>query len=865
MKIKKLFKFTSNEASRISIGVFICLFSIYLSLNLVTVPKYDFVIYLARAITWLISFFFGGLFSYVFYILLFIFGIIFILKNTHKKVKYGLFLTGAILFSLGGIILIAQSILKTTDDYSFNAFGTNLMNLIVKTESGFKISILKNTGIIGLFIVACCNNEIISYLIGSILFVAGLVLLLIRPCIYVSKKIKEYKNFNYKYAPKESFSKNKDITLTTMSMPTMDDSDDDLTALETKVEEKPIKEVNKDEYISRMNSSYSNEIKVDQKRYNTGINEQIFEGDHFEDKPLNKATYKKEENNFSYNHSSTNIGNVFETVKQPEINRNNYLDENKEENHYSSQINSSPYRPSGNEDEKQANKNKGPRKRYIAPSISLLENRKSEGSEIENEKIADERSEIINEAFKDLGVKASVVSYKIGPSVTRYDIRTERNESVKKIDSYINDICIRLGGVDARFSPIVLGKTSSGLEISNAVRSVVNFKDCLITLNKLPKTKPTSIPLGRDINNELLTFDLQEAPHILVSGTTGSGKSVFLNSIVMSLIMRNSPDDLKLLIIDPKLVEFNRYREIPHLMCPILSLNDGDKILEVLNKVCEIMDERYSLFAKTDTVKLKEYNEWAEAHGEKKLPIIVIVIEEYADLVMTNKRISEPVIRIGQKARAAGIHMVIATQKPLVSVINNVLKGNIPTRIALLSASYTDSATIIDQGGAEKLLKNGDMLIKSSLLSNTSLIRCQGSFIDNNEIKAVCDYLRTNYGPEYDNEIMDVINKPIAEDTSLLEHAKEAKFNSDEEIYQEVKSWTMGEEFISTSKIQNTFAMGFNRASRIFKRLQAEGVIDTGTAQNSSKGCKVLVHDFSQKKTTHEFQGSIEQSDFKKF
>lgn len=860
MKIKNLFKYTSNEASRISIGVFICLFSIYLSLNLVTVPKYDFIIYLARAITWLISFFFGGLFSYVFYILLFIFGIIFILKNTHKKIKYGLFLTGAILFSLGGIILISQSILKSADDYSFASFGTNLMNLIVKTESGLKISILKNTGIIGLFVVSCCNNEIISYLIGSILFVSGLILLLIKPCIYFSKKIKEYKNFNYKYAPKESFTKNKDITLTTMSMPTMDDSDDDLNIEETKVETKNIKEVNKDEYISKMNQSYSNEIRVEEKRYNTGINEQIFEGDHFEDKPLTKATYKKDDNNISY--SSKPQQNIFENIKQPEINRNTYEEEKSEENNYSSNF-STVYKPAGKEDEKPAFNKRS--KRYVAPSISLLENRRTEGSEEENIRVADERSEVINEAFKDLGVKASVVSYKIGPSVTRYDIRTEKNESVKKIDSYINDICIRLGGVDARFSPIVLGKTSSGLEISNAVRSIVNFKDCLIALNKLPKTKPTSIPLGKDINNELLTFDLQEAPHLLVSGTTGSGKSVFLNSIVMSLIMRNSPDDLKLVIIDPKLVEFNRYREIPHLMCPILSLDHGEKISEVLNKLCEIMDERYALFAKTDTVKLKEYNEWAEAHGKEKLPIIVIVIEEYADLVMTNKHISEPVIRIGQKARAAGIHMVIATQKPLVSVINNVLKGNIPTRIALLSASYTDSATIVDQGGAEKLLPNGDMLIKSSLLSNTSLIRCQGSFVDKNEIIAVCDYLRANYGPEYDNEVMDVINKPVAEDTSLLDHAKEAKFNSDEEIYQEVKRWTMGEEFISTSKIQNTFAMGFNRASRIFKRLQAEGVIDMGTAQNSSKGCKVLVHDFSQKKATHEFQGSIEQSDFKKF
>lgn len=205
--------------------------------------------------------------------------------------------------------------------------------------------------------------------------------------------------------------------------------------------------------------------------------------------------------------------------------------------------------------------------------------------------------------------------------------------------------------------------------------------------------------------------------------------------------------------------------------------------------------------------------------------------------------------------------MIIATQRPSVNVINGVIKANIPSRIALLSSSYTDSSTILDQGGAEKLIGNGDMLVKCAILSNTSLVRCQGAFVSNQEITAVCDYLRANYETDYNEKIMDLINKPIFEEPAILQMSKqEARFNSEEEVYKEIKSWTMGEEYISTSKIQNTFGMGFNRASRFFKRLQNDGIIDDSTAQNSSKGCKVLVHDFNVEKESYETKGSIEQS-----
>ena len=207
--------------------------------------------------------------------------------------------------------------------------------------------------------------------------------------------------------------------------------------------------------------------------------------------------------------------------------------------------------------------------------------------------------------------------------------------------------------------------------------------------------------------------------------------------------------------------------------------------------------------------------------------------------------------------------MVVATQRPSVNVINGVIKANIPSRVALLSSSYVDSNTILDAGGAEKLIGNGDMLIKCAVLDNTNLLRCQGSFVSNSEIKAVCDYLRANYNAEYDEDIIDIINKPIAEDPGLVEQSRESRYGSEEEVYTEIKNYTMSEDYISISKIQTTFGLGFARANRMFKRLQAEGVVSSDAAKNSAKGSKVLIHNFDRTiKESSSNLGSIEQTTF---
>lgn len=904
----------SNDLMRSSIGVFICLFMIYLSLNLVRVSQYDYFIYLARAINYVVSFFVGGIFSYVIYVMVFIYGIRLILPKSKKsKGKWALFIVGVVLFLVGGMIIFANTVTKTNTEYlTFNNYGEDFYLVYEAVTSdtitgeGLLLTVYvdKNPGIIGYSLTALLNTivtDIGSYVIGSIIFVSGLVMLLIKPCSYLWRVFNDYRNFNYKYSPKNAFTKAKDLTLTTTTIESLEDSDslDIRTSAETEITEE--KEITQEDYIARFdrNSGNKNRFISDYENTDNRVDNYVI-GSHFEDTPLTKARYNPygeekenvnkqssgfyksarleihiEENNLdSYRNSNKSISEINKDYQmghnrlENPVDQHDYAKENKYRELKGEVLTTPTFDYLKDIEKENSYKSKRVRKRtrYIAPATSLLEARTSHESDKKNQDVAEERRDTINEILTDLDVRAKVVHYQIGPSVTRYDIQTEKKESIKGFDSYLNDICIRLGGINARFTPVVLGKTTSGLEIANAICSIVNFKDCLEALNRLPKSKPTNIPFGKDINNKLLSVDLMETPHLLVSGTTGSGKSIFVHSLIMTLIMRNSPDNLKLLLVDPKTVEFTKYREIPHLLCPPIGLEDPQTPYEVLLKVCEMMEERYRLFAETDCTKLKEYNEWAQANGKETLPVIVVVIDEYADLVESNKRISEPVVRIGQKARAAGIHMIIATQRPSVNVINGVIKANIPSRVALLSSSYVDSNTILDQGGAEKLIGNGDMLIKCALLSNTSLIRCQGAYVSNQEIKAVCDYLRTNYEPEYNEEIMDIINKPLAQNTPIPEPTgREARYGSDEDLYQEVKKFTMSEEFISISRIQTTFSMGYNRASRIFKRMQSEGIVNDDPATNSSKGSRVLIHDFSNiDDDKHEFAGSIEQTTFKR-
>lgn len=477
-----------------------------------------------------------------------------------------------------------------------------------------------------------------------------------------------------------------------------------------------------------------------------------------------------------------------------------------------------------------------PLKTYIYPSIDLLDKNTAKVDGNANEESIKNRIEIINRALANLKIGAEVVSYTVGPSVTRYDIKTNDDVSINAVQRYVDDIAVRLGGLPVRFESIVAGKSTSGLEIPNEHRTNVTIREAIEGLPTDAKHK-MDIPFGVSISGELKFASLPDFPHLLVAGTTGSGKSIFVHATIISLLMRNRPEELKLIMVDPKKVEMSFYDDIPHLLCPVIS--DLKKVPACFSKLVDEMERRYNLFQTNRVRDIKGFNVFAKQNKLEPLPYIVVFIDEYADLIETCKDIRESVVRIVQKARAAGIHMVFATQRPSVNVIDGVIKGNVATRVALMCASATDSMTVIGSGGAESLLGNGDMLIECPLLSRSIKPRVQGCYVSETEITRVCDFLREHYQPQFDPVFMNL--DPVVEEKKFeeVEVAPIDKSKSDEEVYQRIKDDARHREYFSISYITRTYGMGFSRAGKIFYRLQKEGVV---ADQGDARGCKVLIY-----------------------
>ena len=485
------------------------------------------------------------------------------------------------------------------------------------------------------------------------------------------------------------------------------------------------------------------------------------------------------------------------------------------------------------------------REPYEFPSLDLLKDYGERENDEEIRAECEERKAAINQAFIDLGVGASIASYTIGPSVTRYDIQTDKNVSVSSIARYVKDLSVRLGGVQTRYEEVVLGSPYSALEIANTETTTVGLKEMLTHMKSVEKM-PLAVPFGKSIAGDYYNGDLGDFPHMLVSGTSGSGKSVFMHGLIMSLIMRNRPEDLKLVIIDPKKVELSKYRELPHLLCPIIS---EPKIAKAcLDKLVDEMERRYDLMALADASNIKEFNrDYAPEHGVEPIPAIVCFIDEYADLADSVKTIGEPLLRIAQKARAAGIHLVVATQRPSVNVITGTIKANLLVRVALAVSSATDSMTILDQGGAENLVGNGDMLVSCTQLSRTGLVRAQGAFVSGREIKEVCDAIRAQRGPDYDPKFLHLeeeeesVIAPSPSPAIKVDH-NALKAATDNEFYEEVKQAVMILDYCSVSWLRRTYGIGFPKAGGIFDRLKKEGIVASGPSSTSAKGSKVLIH-----------------------
>lgn len=474
---------------------------------------------------------------------------------------------------------------------------------------------------------------------------------------------------------------------------------------------------------------------------------------------------------------------------------------------------------------------------YKFPPRDLLTSFPNENNKEINEEASIKRQEIINQTFADLNTGATATSYKVGPRVTRFDILANSDVSVNAINKVIDDVAVRLGGVYTRYAKVVPGKTTTGLEVPNVNVDTIYLKDVLEELDKHPEKK-LLIPFGKDIAGDVIYESIQKFPHLLVAGTSGSGKSVFNHVLIMSLIMRHTPEEVRLILIDPKRVEMSFYRDSPHLFCPLISEPVQAKV--ALTKLVQEMENRFTLMEQAGVSDLKQYNAEMEETGEPKLPYLIVVIDEYADLVDSCRDIEIPVVRIAQKARAAGIHVVIATQRPSTNVVTGVLKGNLATRVALMVSSPVDSVTILGQGGAETLLGNGDMLLDCATISRgAALMRVQSPFVENKDIKRVVAFLKENYPVDYNKDFLDLKDRSAMGPAFMGGQDNAAE---DDPQYDEVKEFVMSRNFASTALIQRMFGFGHPRASRLFAALQREGIIEkTVEGSTSSKGAKVLI------------------------
>ncbi len=433
--------------------------------------------------------------------------------------------------------------------------------------------------------------------------------------------------------------------------------------------------------------------------------------------------------------------------------------------------------------------------------------------------------DVINKTLKDHGVEGEVNSSKKGPTVTRYELSLEPGVPVKRVTSIQDNIMMNLAAKTVRIEAPIPGKPYVGVEVPNKVADIVAFGNVVDTDEfLLDRDHPLKVALGEDIDGTNIYVDIAKMPHGLIAGATNSGKSVCVNTILVSLLLKNKPDDLKLILVDPKMVELTPYNDLPHLITPVIT--DAKMAASALNWIVDEMERRYRLFASTRSRDMRSFNENV-AKGfvdEEKLPYIVIVIDELADLMMVAAHdVEDAIQRITQKARAAGIHLLVATQRPTVDVVRGTIKSNIPTRIAFRVASFTDSTTILDGAGAETLLGRGDMLLKET----ERPIRLQGAFISNQEIDDVADFIRRQEKPRYVLHHED-LKKSIS-----------AREQVNDDLFSDVAYFVVRENNCSINTIQKQFEIGFNRAQKIVTLLEQYNIVSTS---QGTKAREVLMN-----------------------
>ncbi len=468
---------------------------------------------------------------------------------------------------------------------------------------------------------------------------------------------------------------------------------------------------------------------------------------------------------------------------------------------------------------------------YVFPKLEFLAKNPDAKTHGSKQEIL-ENSRILIKTLKSFNVEAKVTEISKGPTVTRYEIAPGEGIKISKILGLADNLALSLAAQSIRIEAPIPGKAAVGIEIPNKEIMSVYLSEVICESKFQSFSSKTAFGLGKDIAGNVIVKDIAKMPHLLIAGATGSGKSVCINTLIMSILYKSAPEDVRLIMVDPKVVELSVYNGIPHLLVPVVT--EPDKAAGALNWAVSEMMDRYDKFAKMGTRNLEGYNRKIQKSGEKKIPQIIIIIDELADLMMVAaKEVESSICRLAQLARAAGIHLIIATQRPSVDVITGLIKANIPSRIAFAVSSVTDSRTILDSGGAEKLLGKGDMLLKS--VDMNKALRIQGAFVSDREVERIVDFIKEKNKCDYDNDVINKIESSSMEDDSISAD----KTISDDELINEAIKFVVNKGSASISMLQRRFKIGYNRAARIMDELEDRGIVGADT--KTSKQRQVLM------------------------
>ena len=476
---------------------------------------------------------------------------------------------------------------------------------------------------------------------------------------------------------------------------------------------------------------------------------------------------------------------------------------------------------------------------YELPPLYLLKDSNDNGANALNEEVARQKAEILMEKMKELNVAASINTFVVGPSVTRFEISLAPGVRVGSFTNLQEDFKLALGVNSIRIESPIPGKSAIGIEVPNQYRAMVTMKEII---TKMPNKKhKLYVPVGKDITGTPLSFPICDMPHCLISGATNSGKSVCANTIILSLLMNYKPSEVRLIMVDPKRVEMLFYKDIPHLLCPIIT--ESEKARVALDKLCVEMNKRFTEFSKVGVKNIAAYNELMVSQGKYKMPFILLVVDEFAELMLckNHNAVEERIQKLAQLGRAAGIHLILSTQRPDVNVIPGTIKTNLPCRMTFRLSSLVDSRTVIDVGGAEKLLNNGDMLLLTP--DFTGLRRVQGVYVSDKEIADVVEYCKKQAKTQYDPNFLDLRTEEEKMEDEKLKYVLNGNNNNEsstrDEMYEEVKTLVIRDGKASASYLQRKFPIGYAKASRYIDMLEEDGIIGP---ENGSKPREVLVN-----------------------